>query len=108
MITPSIGRFVLVFGLSSSDQPTPAVITYVWDERMINVGGFDASGNPVKATSVPLMQPEDAVPTAPVYATWMDYQIEQAAKSSATVAAPKRSIAKTPPPDAPVEEVPAA
>ncbi len=42
MISPTIGRVVLVHReFSGSDQAEPALVTYVHNDRLINVGGFD-------------------------------------------------------------------
>lgn len=75
MITPTIGRVVWVtrYGIGS-DQKEPALISYVYSDRMINVGGFDRSGTPFSATSVYLIQDDEAPPAAGVYAEWMPYQ----------------------------------
>lgn len=79
MIVPTIGRVVLVHrGLS--DQAEPALISYVFTPRCINVGGFDRAGTPFAATSLQLVQ-DDEVPTNPkYYAEWMPYQKAAAAK----------------------------
>lgn len=81
MIKPTIGRVVLVRG-RGSDQAEPALITYVWGDRMINVGGFDRNGIPFSYTSCPLLQDDDTPENAArVYAEWMPYQKTQAAKA---------------------------
>lgn len=72
MIKPTIGRVVLVHR-EKSDQPEPALICYVWNDRMVNVGGFDRNGEPFSATSVQLLQDDDLA-TSPCYAEWMPYQ----------------------------------
>ena len=86
MIKPTIGRVVLVRrfldGAPLSPQPEPALVCYVHSDRMVNVGGFDANGKPFAATSVQLLQDDDAAPglISGAYAEWMPYQKEQAAK----------------------------
>ena len=82
MISPTIGRVVLVQG-TGSNQAQPALVSYVWNDRLINVGGFDRNGAPFAATSVSLLQDDDAPPTAGMYAEWMPYQKGQAAKTEA-------------------------
>lgn len=84
VIKPTIGRVVLVHrGICGiSDQPEPALVSYVWHDRMINVGGFDHNGKPFALTSLQLLQ-EDDVATGICYAEWMPYQKGQAAKTEA-------------------------
>lgn len=75
MIHPTIGRVVWVTRPSSaSDQKEPALITYVFGDRMINVGGFDRDGQPFAATSVQLIQDDEPPPAFGIYAEWMPYQ----------------------------------
>lgn len=92
MIKPTIGRVVLVHRPQSinRDQPEPALVSFVWSDICINVGGFDANGQPFSATSVELLQDDVAAPTdGRVYAEWMPYQKGQAAKTEALEAAAK-------------------
>lgn len=81
VIKPSIGRVVLVH-MGASAQPEPGLICYVWNDRMINIGGFDSNGKPFALTSVQLLQGDD-VATGLIYAEWMPYQKGQAAKTEA-------------------------
>lgn len=66
--------------------PLPALITYVHSDTMINVGGFDVNGIPFSLTSLELVQ-DGSFPNGGVvpdrYATWMDFQNGQAAKTEA-------------------------
>jgi hypothetical protein len=81
MIVPTIGRVVLIHNRDvtpKSSQPEPALITFVHSDRSINVGGFNAHGQPFHATTIPLLQDSDAAP-AGVHAEWMPYQ-KQVAK----------------------------
>lgn len=81
MIKPSIGRVVLVKRAgSNSDQHEPALVTYVWSDRLINVGGFDRNGTPFSMTSLQLLQDDDLPHSDYGHAEWMPYQKEQAAK----------------------------
>lgn len=82
MISPTIGRVVLVHR-GQSDQAEPALVAYVWSDRMINVGGFDKSGQPFACTSMQLVQDDDAPTNPNYYAEWMPYQKGQAAKTEA-------------------------
>lgn len=81
MISPTIGRVVLV--VTGSAQPLPGLISFVHNDRLINVGAFDQNGKPVAFTSLVLLQDDDK-PIAPqTYAEWMPYQKGQAAKTKA-------------------------
>ncbi len=89
IITPTVGRVVLFrpgigfAGIQMPDgDPLPALISRVWNDRLINIGGFDADGKPFSATSVPLIQDGEPAPTG-FYAEWMPYQKGQAAKTEA-------------------------
>ena len=77
MIKPTIGRVVLV-RRGKSDQAEPALVTYVWGDRMINVGGFDQNGAPFAATSLQLLQDDETPTSLEYYAEWMPYQKAQA------------------------------
>ncbi len=84
MITPTIGRVVLVHRWFDgiSDQAEPALICYVLNDRLINVGGFDKFGVPFCLQDLRLLQ-EDDKPMTPHgdWAEWMPYQKEQAARA---------------------------
>lgn len=86
-IKPTIGRVVLVHtsaaARDASTQPRPALVAYVWNDRLINVGGFDQNGVPFAHTSLPLLQDDDAAPTHGAFAEWMPYQKAQAVKHDA-------------------------
>lgn len=89
MITPSIGRVVWIQGRDispKSSQPEPALISYVHTDRSVNVGGFNAHGQPFHAQSIPLLQDDDVAPETGVYASWMPYQKVQAEKVADPVA----------------------
>lgn len=81
MITPTIGRVIWIYGRShsapKSSQPEPALISFVHNDRLINVGGFAASGLTFAHTSVALLQDGDETPHG-IYATWMPFQIAAA------------------------------
>jgi hypothetical protein len=74
IITPTVGRVVWVHRWASLDtsQPEAALVTYVHDDRLINVCGFDANGHPFQLTSLVLVQADDPKPEE--YAEWMPYQ----------------------------------
>lgn len=79
MIKPTIGRVVLVHR-GTSDQPEPALISYVWNDTLINVGGFDRNGTPFSACSVQLLQDNDVPHSTSYYAEWMPQQLAQPEK----------------------------
>lgn len=83
IISPTIGRVVWVFrtmGSRDVNQPEVGLVTYVWNDHMINVAGFDANGMPFQLTSLALVQPEEPKPEHS-FAAWMPYQKGQAAKT---------------------------
>jgi hypothetical protein len=85
VITPTVGRVVWVFRPNDTNdpkQPEAALIAYVWGDRLINVAGFDHSGQPFALTSLPLVQPDEPKPEGN-YAAWMPFQKGQAAKTEA-------------------------
>ena len=90
MIKPTIGRVVLVHrffadGLPIACQPEPALICWVHDDRMINVGGFSGFGGSFAVANLPLLQDDDLVPPGSDYAEWMPYQKQVASEQSAKV-----------------------
>ena len=101
IIPPSIGRVVLFHPrpmlvatkTNYGDQPMDAHVVYVWNDRMINIAGFDHDGNPFKLTSVRLVQEGDEpAQEGESVCTWMDYQLGQAKKYEALAAAQDGSI----------------
>ena len=80
MIKPTIGRVVL-YKAVERDQPWPALVSYVYSDRCINLGGFTHLGEPFARTSVTLCQ--DAKEPSTGQAFWMPYQKEAAAKAEA-------------------------
>jgi hypothetical protein len=85
VITPDVGRVLWYWRDSFDTQPFTATICYVWNNRRVNLAGFDYNGNPYKATSITLRQEGDPQPSYP-YAEWMPYQIGQAKKHEKEVA----------------------
>ena len=88
VISPTVGRVVWFHEgaagmFPGSDDTRAAIVAHVWNDRMVNLAVFDANGNTHSRTSVPLLQPGDAIPTSGFYAEWMPYQIGQAAKHAA-------------------------
>lgn len=89
MIVPTPGRVVWFIPHAKSDprwdatQPLSASVAYVHNERCINIGYFDQAGVAHSATSVPLLQDDDAKPEDGFFCAWMPYQKGQAAKAEA-------------------------
>ena len=70
-------------GPAADSVPEPGLITKVISDTLIHVGGFTADGTPFACTPVELLQ-DDAKPSSAVFAYWMPYQLEQAAKAVPT------------------------
>lgn len=80
MIKPTVGRVVWYWPggkVGEGLQPCPAMVCYVWNERMVNLAYFDANGKPGNATSVTLCQEGDPQPLH-AFCEWMPFQIGQA------------------------------
>jgi hypothetical protein len=79
MIKPTPGRVVWYYeaGLTT---PQAAIVAFVHSDTMVNLTAFDYNGTPKGVTSVPLLQGDSDIPSTP-YATWMPYQVGQAAKT---------------------------
>lgn len=97
IIEPTVGRVVHYWpdvetpghidnnmGMNCGGQPMPALVTYVFGPRMVNLAVFDHHGNRHARTSVRLQQPGDgSVPPEPgAFCSWMPYQIGQAANAA--------------------------
>lgn len=84
MIQPVNGRVVWFYPSKahkeSGAQPMAAQVAYVHSDRMVNVGYLDYNGVHQSATSVPLLQDDDAAP-AGHFCEWMPYQKGQAQRS---------------------------
>ena len=57
-------------------------MTYVHNERKINVAGFDSAGNPFALLNQQLLQDDDVHEIGATVAEWMPYQKGQAAKEA--------------------------
>jgi hypothetical protein len=84
MIKPTIGRVVWFRPIFSSpeDQPMAAIVTYIHNDRLINVAVFGPYGGAQGYTSIRLVQEGDNRPIGENYAEWMPYQIGQAKKET--------------------------
>ena len=84
----NLGGFVPTpLSIIDNDQPLDATVVYVWGDRMVNLAVIDHYGNSFIATSVTMLQPGEAAPSAGYYAEWMPYQQGQARKDAAPTAA---------------------
>lgn len=66
------------------EQPMDATVIFVHGARMVNLDITDHIGQRFVATSVPLLQDDDAIPDMGFYCEWMPYQKGQAAKDAST------------------------
>lgn len=86
MIKPTVGRIVHYWPFGQmedgSNQPHAAIVTFVHSDRMVNLCAHNDRGHAYGITSIPLLQDDDEPPigSSVGYATWMEYQKEQAAK----------------------------
>jgi hypothetical protein len=77
MIVPTIGRVVLVRNRHANPdkaQPEAALVAYVHNDRLINVGGVDHGGLPFAMHRLRLVQEEGDHTDSDTYAEWMPYQ----------------------------------
>lgn len=81
MIKPTIGR-VVWFHPNETADVLAAIVTYVHDDKTVNLTVFSKHGHPSGVTIVPLYQnePNEERP-ASWYCEWMPYQLGQAAKT---------------------------
>ena len=87
IIEPTVGRMVHYYEnyLNGDRYPLAAIVTYVSGNRTVNLSVFDRFGGNMGMSNVRLIQPNDDLPAhgEGPYATWMTYQIGQAAKTEA-------------------------
>ena len=84
LIKPTVGRSIYYFPILSEgdnyEGPYPAIITRVWSDNVVNIGGFTPDGRPFGRTTVAIYTGDlwnDDLPARP-YAMWMPHQIQQA------------------------------
>lgn len=85
MITPTIGRKVWYSprqygetGVKLGEQPFDATVTYVWNDRIVNLLVVDHRGCLHPRLGVPLLQDDDAPFPEGGHCMWMPYQVGQA------------------------------
>lgn len=92
MIKPSVGRIVWFYphvdeGRDPNGQPLAGTIAKVIDDRVVNLTVSAADGSTYGAQHVALLQPGDElVDPSQAHATWMPFQLGQAAKTEAAIA----------------------
>lgn len=93
IISPTIGRKVWYWPVNEKDVdvfnpavPLDATVIYPWGDGCVNLRVTDHGGRTHFRASALLVQPGYPVPTAGSYATWMPYQVGQAAKDAAPAA----------------------
>jgi len=87
MIQPTVGRVVWYYRYPGAEAQA-ALVSYVHDDRCVNLAVFDHNGNPEPtAPYVPLLQGDEAGQLAGRQCSWMPFQIGQAAKTEAVQAA---------------------
>lgn len=87
MITPAPGRVVWFYkdlGQRQDQRPLAAIVTWVHNDRLVNLAVFSKDGGVVGWPDVPLLQDDEPIakPWMP-FAEWMPYQKGQAAKTEA-------------------------
>lgn len=91
MITPTVGRQVWFWPSEEQvaemrpaydrTQPMAATVTFVWDDRRVNLAVLDQNAKPYSIIGMKLLQDDDLVDPRESYAEWMPYQKGQAAKT---------------------------
>lgn len=98
MIKPTVGRVVwfwMFAPIRETDQPQAAIITYVWDDDLVNLCVLGANGYPSSEQQVPLYQGGPSKPRSR-YCEWMPYQKGQAAKTDELQRALQDGYTRTP------------
>jgi hypothetical protein len=85
MISPTIGRVVLYWPPAPRpDKPHAALVCDVHGDRLINVGGFRANGQPFAHTQVQLLQDDDVAPESDAFCAWPSLPTQASAVTSST------------------------
>lgn len=84
IIEPKIGRHVWYWKLPpvkttddgpERDLPEVGIVTYVWNNNLVNLFVLDHQANPRAELSVLLCQPDDRPGSDGHYAEWMPFQV---------------------------------
>ena len=75
MIQPTVGRHVHFYE-NPGYPPQAAVITQVFNDRLVNLAVFTYDGDTRPAREVTLHQPDDEAPMPYPGACWMPYQLQ--------------------------------
>jgi hypothetical protein len=70
MINPTVGRTVWFRDHNRDDPPLAAIVTFVHNERTVNVAVFSPLGSVYGHQMVTLRQPEDMPPPLGFYCEW--------------------------------------
>jgi hypothetical protein len=87
MIKPTVGRVVLFWRdlerRVDGEQPEAAMVTFVHDDRLVNLVVHSHDGESWGQTHVQLLQDDDAPPARNHFAEWMPWQLGQAKRHEA-------------------------
>ena len=95
MIKPTVGRVVWFYGAPSHPdfhnlspahpgrEPLAAIVTHVWNDKMVNLVVFNMDGLSFGQQSVRLVQDGESHDGEARWCEWMPYQKGQAAKTEA-------------------------
>lgn len=86
VIEPTVGRVVYLFE-GTKATPRAAIIAGFDPKGRVNLGAFDHDGSRIAMSGVPFVQAHEEKPTEGWWATWMPYQVGQAAKTENVEAA---------------------
>jgi hypothetical protein len=76
MIKPTVGRIVWFYPVRDSAEQA-AIITKVWNDRVVNLSVWNEDGSTFPAPSIMLVQEGEERPYHQ-YCAWMPYQVGQA------------------------------
>ncbi len=75
---------------AGDEQALDATIIYVWHDRSVSLRVIDHNGVPFVRTHIPLANPDDKSLQGTGFASWMPYQMGQAAKQDDSIKAPAK------------------
>jgi hypothetical protein len=97
-IQPTQGRVILYTpdsndGITKSGPQLAAIVAAVNEDGTVNLAVFDANGSPAQRQNVVVVQEDEDSPEAGGFASWMPYQLGQAAKTEQALAAADAGLA---------------